>query len=62
MRPAPNHGFDPGILSAWQAQVAQSTRNPCLQQTLVDRQSQLLPSFAKHYQKLKSLRRRVRRL
>ncbi len=61
MRPASNHGFDRSILPAWQAQVAKSIKNPSLQQTLVDRQSDLLPRFTEHYQRLNALPRRMRR-
>jgi hypothetical protein len=50
-----------GVLPAWQAQVAQATKNPRLQQTLLDREGDLLPHFATHYQALNSLPRRMRR-
>jgi hypothetical protein len=52
----------PGVLSPWQTQVAQSTRNPCLHQQLLAAQApELLPRFSAHYQKLKALSRPVRR-
>jgi hypothetical protein len=61
MRPKCSGALDPSILSVWQAQVAQSTRSPRLQQQLVDRQGELLSRFSAHYQKLHALPRRMRR-
>ena len=61
MKQAQSYHSDPSILYAWQAQVAQSARDPGLPQPLVCQQSELWTRFAAHYQALKSLRRPVRR-
>lgn len=48
-------------MDAWRAQLADSARNPKLKQQLHGRESELLPCFAAHYQRLSRLPRRMRR-
>ncbi|HKH21101.1 MAG TPA: hypothetical protein VKB53_09515, partial [Gammaproteobacteria bacterium] len=38
-----------------------ATRNPSIKEQCLQRESELLPRFAEHYQQLRALRRRVRR-
>jgi hypothetical protein len=60
VRQEPDHTFDQALLSAWQDQV-KATHNLSLKQQCLEREPELLPRFAEHYQQLKTLRRRVRR-
>lgn len=52
---------DENVLSAWREQLTKAARNPKLKQQLVYRERELLPRFTAHYQKLRTLPRRVRR-
>ena len=56
----PSRTFDYAILSAWQEQLT-ATHDSSLNQQFLQREPDLLPRFAAHYQQLKALRRRVRR-
>jgi hypothetical protein len=60
MTTEPIRTFDQAMLFAWQAEL-KATRNPSIKQQCLQRECELLPCFAEHYQQLKSLRRRVRR-
>jgi hypothetical protein len=60
MMEEPNRTFDQTILSAWQDEL-KATRDPSIKQQCLQRERELLPRFAEHYQHLKALRRRVRR-
>jgi hypothetical protein len=60
MTEEPIRPFDQALLSAWQAEL-KATRNPIIKEQCLQREPDLLPSFAQHYGKLKTLRRRVRR-
>ncbi len=51
---------DQGFLTAWQAQL-QVALDPHLNQQLLHREYKLLPQFAKQYQKLSTLPRRMGR-
>jgi hypothetical protein len=55
------HTFDQAILCAWQAEL-KATRDPIIKELRLQQEPELLPRFAEHYQQLKALRRRVRRL
>src|SRR5215208_826433 len=57
---APLRTFAPTMLAAWQAE-RKATRNPSIKEQCLQRESELLPRFAEHYQQLRALRRRVRR-
>lgn len=48
-------------LAAWRAQVSEGARDPSLRGRLLTRESELLPRFAAHYEKLTALPRRTRR-
>jgi hypothetical protein len=61
MTEAPLHTLDQALLAAWQAAL-KTTGDPSLKQQLSHREDELLPRFAAHYQQLKALRRRVRRI
>ena len=60
MTEEPGRTFDQTILSAWQDEL-KATRNPSIKQQCSQRAPELLPQFAEHYEKLKTLPRRVRR-
>jgi hypothetical protein len=60
MKQTPSSPSSQSVLSAWQAQL-QVAQDPHLKQQLLQRQGELLPRFAEHYQKLSSLPRRMRR-
>ncbi|HKF93190.1 MAG TPA: hypothetical protein VKB96_01030, partial [Gammaproteobacteria bacterium] len=52
--------FDQTLLSAWQEQL-KATRNPIIKEQCLQQEPDLLPQFAAQYQRLKALRRVVRR-
>src|SRR5215213_8508497 len=56
----PTRTFDQTILSTWQEEL-NATRDPIIKEQGLEREPELLPRFAEHYQRLKALRRRVRR-
>src|SRR5215212_169630 len=56
----PTRTFDQTILSTWQEEL-NATRDPIIKEQGLEREPELLPRFAQHYQQLKALRRRVRR-
>src|SRR5215212_3444143 len=60
MTEEPTRTFDQATLSAWQAEL-EASNNPSIKQQCLQREPELLPRFAAHYQQLKALRRRVRR-
>jgi hypothetical protein len=60
MTKEPGRMFDQAILSTWQDEL-KATNNPNFKQQCLQREPELLPRFAEHYQQLKALRRRVRR-
>src|SRR5829696_4266120 len=60
MTEEPTSTFDQATLSAWQAEL-EASNNPSIKQQCLQREPELLPRFAAHYQQLKTLRRRVRR-
>src|SRR5215208_3701057 len=60
MTEEPTRTFDQATLSAWQAEL-EASNNPSIKQQCLQREPELLPRFAAHYQQLKTLRRRVRR-
>ncbi len=60
MRQEPDHTFDQAISSAWQNELA-ATYNRSLKQKLSQREGELQHRFAEHYEKLRSLPRRMRR-
>lgn len=49
------------IFSAWQEGIAKAAGNPIHKQQLLQKEPELLPRFAAHYEKLKALPRRMRR-
>ncbi|MBA2409668.1 MAG: hypothetical protein H0V62_07825 [Gammaproteobacteria bacterium] len=59
----PEHSVKPDedVLSAWREGLAQTSKHPDSRQRLLQRQSELLPRFAEHYEQLKQLPRRTRR-
>jgi hypothetical protein len=61
MKKKPSNPSDQDILSAWQAGLSEASKNSSLRQQLVRQQGELLPRFAKQYQKLSTLPRRMRR-
>src|SRR5215217_4894216 len=60
MTDEPLRTLDQAILAAWQAEL-KAANNPKLKQQCLQRESELLPQFAEHYEKLKTLPRRMRR-
>ena len=60
MNDEPTCTFDQAVLSAWQDEL-KATGDATLKQQCLQREPELLPRFAAHYQQLKTLRRRVRR-
>jgi hypothetical protein len=60
MTEEPLRTLDHAILSAWQEQLT-ATRDSSLNQQLLQREPELLAQFAEHYEKLKTLPRRMRR-
>jgi hypothetical protein len=60
MTEEPSRTFHQAMLSAWQEQL-KATRHQSIKQQCLQRELELLPRFATHYQELKTLRRRVRR-
>ena len=60
MRQELDHTFDQAISSAWQNELA-ATYNRSLKQKLSQREGELQHRFAEHYEKLRSLPRRMRR-
>ena len=60
MKQEPPSTFDQAILSAWQDEL-KATRNPTIKQQCLEREQELSPRFAEHYQQFKALRQRVRR-
>ncbi len=51
--------FDQAIVSTWHDEL-KATRDPIIKEQCIERESELMPRFAEHYQQLKALRRRVR--
>src|SRR5829696_1377434 len=60
MTAAPTRSFDQALLSAWQAEL-EAAGDATLKQQCLERELDLLPQFAEHYEKLKALPRRMRR-
>src|SRR5215208_7392064 len=60
MTAAPTRSFDQALLSAWQAEL-EAAGDATLKQQCLQREPDLLPQFAEHYEKLKALPRRMRR-
>jgi Ca2+-binding RTX toxin-like protein len=60
MTKEPGRMFDQAILSTWQDEL-KATNNPNFKQQCLQREPDLLPRFAEHYEKLKTLPRRLRR-
>src|SRR5215208_7191835 len=60
MPEAPSRTFDQALLAAWQAE-RKATRNPIIKEPCLQREPNLLPRFAQHYQQIRALRRRLRR-
>ena len=60
MTAAPTRSFDQALLSAWQAEL-EAAGDATLKQQCLERELDLLPQFAEHYEKLKTLPRRLRR-
>src|SRR5215207_4003845 len=52
---------DQGLLFIWRQQILEAARHPELRQQLESQEHKLLLQFADHYEKLKALRRQVRR-
>jgi hypothetical protein len=61
MTDGPIRTLDQALLSAWQDEL-KATRESSLKQQLLQSQGELLPRFAEHYQQLKALPRRMRRM
>jgi hypothetical protein len=53
--------LDQDVLWAWREGVAQAAQNTSVKQQIIQRERELLPCFAAHYQRLMALPRRVRR-
>jgi hypothetical protein len=60
MTEEPIRTLDQSMLSAWQAEL-KATNNPKFKQPCLQPEPDLLPSFADRYEKLKALRRHMRR-
>src|SRR5215211_5581991 len=60
MTKEPGRMFDQAILSTWQDEL-KATSIPKFKQQCLQREPDLLPRFAEHYEKLKTLPRRLRR-
>jgi hypothetical protein len=61
MKQASIHTSDQTILSAWQQGLSETSKDATFKQTLLQQQGELLPCFAEHYERLKTLPRRMRR-
>src|SRR5688572_24481406 len=61
MREGSESTLNQSVLCAWQDEL-KATGDPTLKQHCLAQAPELLPSFAEHYQELKSLRRSVRRV
>jgi hypothetical protein len=61
MKQASNRISDQGVLSAWQQGISEASKDTAFKQALLQRVYGLLPCFAEHHERLKTLPRRMRR-
>ena len=59
MKQASIRTFDQTILSAWQQGLSEASKDATFKQALLQQEGELLPCFVDHYERLKTLPRRM---